>query len=130
MTADVTLTRRYNGETLKLQGTVKLVKPNFARIELRGDINRKLIRRMTATLTRNGETVQLEATLKNVKVGANLTPTDFKFAPPSDLSENPMVQVGTQSPDFTLPTLTGKQVSLERLRKGKKALLINFWFYR
>jgi outer membrane lipoprotein-sorting protein len=43
LTADLTLTRRHGGETIRLQGTVKLRKPNLARVELSGPFSRTIV---------------------------------------------------------------------------------------
>jgi peroxiredoxin len=37
--------------------------------------------------------------------------------------------VGQRAAEFTLPASGGGQVSLKELLKGRKAVLINFWFY-
>lgn len=40
-----------------------------------------------------------------------------------------LLPLGRQAPLFTLPTPTGGEISLSAALQGKKALLINFWFY-
>jgi hypothetical protein len=40
-----------------------------------------------------------------------------------------LLKVGTQAPKFSAQTPEGKKTSLDELRKGKKATLVNFWFY-
>jgi hypothetical protein len=40
-----------------------------------------------------------------------------------------LTPVGQSAPAFSLPSPTGKQVALSATLKGKKALLLNFWFY-
>jgi peroxiredoxin len=37
--------------------------------------------------------------------------------------------IGRPAPDFTLPTAEGKTVSLQEVCRGKKTVLVNFWFY-
>jgi hypothetical protein len=37
--------------------------------------------------------------------------------------------VGKRAPDFALPTLSGDTLDLSKAVTGKKAVLINFWFY-
>jgi tetratricopeptide (TPR) repeat protein len=37
--------------------------------------------------------------------------------------------IGKQAPDFDVPLLSGGQARLKELLKGKKALLVNFWYY-
>ena len=43
--------------------------------------------------------------------------------------EAKLVKVGKAAPKFNLPGLNGKLQSIEDLVAGKKALLVNFWFY-
>lgn len=40
-----------------------------------------------------------------------------------------MLAVGASAPTFTLPSPEGKQVELAQLMKGRKAVLVNFWYY-
>jgi len=59
--------------------------------------------------------------------------TDFKFKPTSEWQlREPMadklLRVGTKAPEFTLSTPDGKKVSLSEALKGKKGMLLNFWF--
>lgn len=96
-----------------------------------------LIHRMTVTMTSGSNTTVTEFSLPNLKVGADLTASAFAFKPPEEATEfNPnasmeagLLPVGKEAPNFTLPTPTGGRVSLTEALKGKKALLINFWFY-
>ena len=38
-----------------------------------------------------------------------------------------LVDIGTQAPDFTLPTPDGKQIHFYEFIKGKKCVLLDFW---
>jgi hypothetical protein len=40
-----------------------------------------------------------------------------------------LLKVGTKAPNFSLPNTAGKQQTLASLSKGKKATIVNFWFY-
>jgi outer membrane lipoprotein-sorting protein len=73
--------------------------------------------------------------LKNVKLNAPLTAEKFAYTPPADFTkpkgpEDSLLAVGQAAPDFALDQ-PGNQglYSLEQARKGKKAVLVNFWFY-
>lgn len=96
-----------------------------------------LIHRMTVTMTSGSNTMVIEFSLPNLKAGADLTASTFAFKPPEGATEfNPnapmeagLLPVGKEAPNFTLPTPAGGQVSLTNALKGKKALLVNFWFY-
>jgi hypothetical protein len=43
--------------------------------------------------------------------------------------EAKLLPAGKVAPDFNLPMLRGGQLSLTDARRGKKAVLVNFWFY-
>jgi peroxiredoxin/outer membrane lipoprotein-sorting protein len=72
--------------------------------------------------------------LTNVRLDVPLTPQQFAYVPPSDfrvspLQKEPLLPLGSKAPEFRLPAPRGGQMSLSGLRKGKKAVLVNFWFY-
>jgi outer membrane lipoprotein-sorting protein len=87
----------------------------------------------------NGRTATQTNTLSNIKLNVKKKAADFEFKPPAGakLFERPqendfeasLLPVGKPAPDFELPTPTGGRLSLSDARKGKKAVLINFWFY-
>ncbi|HEY0867770.1 MAG TPA: hypothetical protein VGE01_10340 [Fimbriimonas sp.] len=79
-----------------------------------------------------------------------LAEADFAWSPPADWSlldqgkseaKDPpgssgedeytakLLKVGTVAPDFKAKTTSGSTISLSAQRKGKKATLVNFWFY-
>lgn len=73
--------------------------------------------------------------LKNIKLNTPLTEKQFAYAPPADFTkprgpEESLLPVGQVAPDFNLDQ-PGNQglYSLDQARKGKKAVLVNFWFY-
>jgi hypothetical protein len=43
--------------------------------------------------------------------------------------EAKLLPAGKVAPDFNLPMPRGGQLSLTDARRGKKAVLVNFWFY-
>ena len=73
---------------------------------------------------------------RNVKIDRHFVPADFAWAPPKGVVDDTKIktdgpkplQVGEIAPDFDLPLVNGKSISLGDALKGKKALLINFWF--
>jgi thiol-disulfide isomerase/thioredoxin len=72
--------------------------------------------------------------LKNVRLNAPTTADQFAYTPPADFKErtdssSSLLAVGARAPDFRLPLPGGGEVSLASSRQGKKAVLINFWFY-
>jgi outer membrane lipoprotein-sorting protein len=78
-----------------------------------------------------------DATLRNVRTGVKLADADFQ--PPVGAVRTvtgprrtgpaiPRGPAGPPAPRFSAPTPTGGTVSLEETLKGKKAVLINFWF--
>jgi peroxiredoxin len=73
---------------------------------------------------------------RNVKIDRHFVPADFAWAPPEGAvdgtkteTDGPkLLQFGEIAPDFDLPLVNEKSISLGDALKGKKALLINFWF--
>lgn len=96
----------------------------------------KLVTRIALDIKQGDQTAKLSAALANVKVGAPLTNASFAFKPPktAKLYEEPdynakLVAVGTEAPKFSLPTPTGGHIALADALKGKKAVMVNFWFH-
>ncbi|MCS7080673.1 MAG: redoxin domain-containing protein [Chloracidobacterium sp.] len=96
----------------------------------------KLITRTALQMKLGDKTLTFGAVLTNVKVNEYLPDDSFAYAPPKeavlyDLSDpaGKLVPVGEKAYRFTVPTPTGERLSLEELSKGKKAVLVNFWFY-
>jgi outer membrane lipoprotein-sorting protein len=74
--------------------------------------------------------------LTNIRLNIALTARNFAFNPPktAKLYEPPnyeakLVPVGQEAPNFTLPSPAGGQIALSEALRGKKALIVNFWFY-
>ena len=73
---------------------------------------------------------------RNVQIDRHFSQADFAWAPPKgvvDITKNTTdgpkpPQVSEIAPDFNLPLINGKYIGLSDALKGKKALLINFWF--
>jgi hypothetical protein len=97
----------------------------------------KLIHRTTFVMSRKGEPVShVEYVFPSLEINKPLPPATFVFIPPQDSTvadtramDVQLIPVGKEAPNFTLPTPAGGQVALGELLRGKKALLINFWFY-
>jgi peroxiredoxin len=57
----------------------------------------------------------------------------FRFTPlPGQIGANELdrlLAIGAQAPEFTLPDAAGNSVSLVQARSGKRAVLVNFWYY-
>lgn len=57
----------------------------------------------------------------------------FRFSPSPGQFElvntDSMLPLGTKAPSFALPTASGKRVTLDDQRRGRKAVLVNFWYY-
>jgi thiol-disulfide isomerase/thioredoxin len=81
--------------------------------------------------------------LKKVKLNVPMTAALFAYTPPADFKNNTggpeaeqtrmaadLLKEGTVAPEFRLSTPEGSELSLTTARKGKKAVLINFWFCR
>lgn len=74
-----------------------------------------------------------EVKLSNVHVNVPYLVSSFRFVPGPGLKSTSissgMLSIGEPAPDFTLPTPDGKHLTLSALRRGKKATLVNFWYY-
>jgi outer membrane lipoprotein-sorting protein len=95
----------------------------------------------TLTTFKDGDaTFTTSIRLKNLQADVPIDDSTFQWTPPAtarlfvppttsaDL-EKKLVPVGKPAPDFNLPMPRGGQLSLSDARKGKKATLVNFWFY-
>jgi peroxiredoxin/outer membrane lipoprotein-sorting protein len=73
---------------------------------------------------------------KNIKVNIGLKPADFDWTPPKgvvDVATKPktpakFLEIGQVAPNFNVTLADGRKVTLDEALKGKKALLVNFWF--
>lgn len=73
---------------------------------------------------------------RNVRTDRQSGLADFAWTPPRGAVDatkikrdgSKLLQVGDVAPDFELPLTNGKQISLRAALKGKKGLLVNFWF--
>jgi outer membrane lipoprotein-sorting protein len=96
----------------------------------------KLITRAEIEIKQDKATAKLNAILTNVRTNQPLATASFAYTPPktAKLQEEPdyeskLVPVGKEAPKFSLPTATGSHVELAEALKGKKAVLVNFWFH-
>ena len=74
-----------------------------------------------------------EAALSNIRVNVPLAPPTFHFVPApgqraASLADS-LLPLGETAPTFTLPSPDDSQIALSKELQGKKATLINFWFY-
>ena len=88
------------------------------------------VTRMQTRLTRGGTPLSATATLSNI------TLTKVAVAPPKPVPpaadagpEDELLPVGTAAPRFAIPTPAGPPIALDAALKGRKAVLVNFWFY-
>ncbi len=96
----------------------------------------KLATRMETIFTQDDWKITLNAALKNVKVNAalpsapilNALPTGAALDEPQNDNKK-LLPVGSAAPRFALSAPTGGKIALEDALKGKKAVLVNFWFY-
>lgn len=73
---------------------------------------------------------------RNVRTDRDFVPADFAWTPPKGSIDGrkinrdgpKLLQVGDVAPDFALPLTNGKWLTLNEALKGKKGLLLNFWF--
>lgn len=73
------------------------------------------------------------AQIEQVKTRTSLRSKNFAFRPSPGArldtgAETRMLGLGEPGPDFSLSSSDGKLLTLESVRRGKKATLINFWY--
>jgi outer membrane lipoprotein-sorting protein len=95
----------------------------------------RLVRRAALAVPQGKQTTHLTAALSNVRTDLPLATASFAFQPPKTAQAaqesddaSKLIPVGKQAPQFSLPTPTGGHVALAEALKGKKAVLVNFWF--
>jgi peroxiredoxin len=79
------------------------------------------------------KTGMFEARLTNIRLDMPYSATSFHFVPAaaqqrSSISDG-MLSIGEKAPNFTLPSPEGTNLTLLSQRQGKKATLVNFWYY-
>lgn len=99
----------------------------------------KLATRLDLEIKQADQTVKLDAILKNVKVDASLADTAFAYELPKGATEykpptledmnKKLLAVNSVAPNFVLSSPNEGKVELAQILKGKKAVLVNFWFY-
>jgi outer membrane lipoprotein-sorting protein len=98
----------------------------------------KLVTRMAMQIQQGPQWAHYTATLDNVKIGEPIADAAFAYTPPAaaaagasaaDPYDAKLIPVGKDAPNFTVPTPSGGQVTLAEASRGKKATVVNFWFY-
>ena len=98
-----------------------------------------LVTRSVITSTMGSNSMLATTVFTDIRINPPLTVAEFQYTPPKTarLYKPPteqdetasLVPVGKAAPAFSLPTPAGSHVSLAVAGKGKKAILVNFWFY-
>ena len=86
---------------------------------------------------RQGQAGTVSIWLKNIRRNVPVPAERFAYSPQAGFEkfdpgagfEATLLPVGKEAPEFMLAQPGGGQLSLEQARKGKKAVLINFWFH-
>lgn len=101
---------------------------------------KKLIEGIAMERSMQGQTVKIEEFFTNVKVNTRLAASRFAFKPPAGFKpfemstpqsyDAKLLAVGAEAPAFELTKPDDKsKVSLAKMLEGRKAVLVNFWFY-
>lgn len=127
-------------------GTEKIDETTFEVLELKENSQtlrvyvspEKIIQRfrMTGDGTQDGQ----EIVLSNVQLDTELAAENFALPAGLEEAKAPgaegldalnakLLKVGAKAPAFNLATPTGGKLSLAQALKGKKAVLVNFWFF-
>jgi thiol-disulfide isomerase/thioredoxin/outer membrane lipoprotein-sorting protein len=99
----------------------------------------KLIQRFVMSVDAGGVKISQEMVLHNLQLDTELAAENFTLpaglteakAPGADglaALEAKLLKVGAKAPAFNLATPSGGKLSLAQALKGKKAVLVNFWF--
>jgi outer membrane lipoprotein-sorting protein len=86
------------------------------------------------SMTRGEMHATVKSWLTAHRLNVPLTAQQFAYTPAAGFNERKgpeasLLAVGKKAPDFELPVPGGGKLSLTAARDGKKAVLINFWFY-
>ncbi|MFT3880613.1 MAG: TlpA disulfide reductase family protein [Gemmatales bacterium] len=99
----------------------------------------KLVTRTSLQLKLGAQTLTFGTVLKNVKLNTEMPDSDFAYTPPTDAvfydpSEaarhtKDLLAVGNKAPRFSARTPSGNELTLDSSLKGKKGVLISFWYH-
>lgn len=83
-----------------------------------------------------GRTSTSEGRYVDLQVNPTLSVGDFSYSPPPTAHrytgpnyDDKLLKPGQAAPNFTVATSSGARVNLSSALAGKKALVLNFWFY-
>lgn len=93
----------------------------------------KILRRSVVRFGEGPGAAVFTCVISKVISPKHLRPSNFKYSPPDTAkldtgAESRMLALGDTGPDFSLPTLDGKQVKLAAALQANRATLINFWY--
>jgi outer membrane lipoprotein-sorting protein len=101
----------------------------------------KVIQRVVMSMEAGGQKAGQEIVLSNIQLDTELAAENFTLPAGLEEAKAPgggggnesleakLLKVGAKAPVFTLPALAGTNLSLAQALQGKKALILNFWFY-
>jgi len=96
----------------------------------------KVVTRATIEIKQEKQVYTLGAELTNLKLNAPVTAADIAFTVPKTASlykppdyNSKLIPVGKLAEKFDLVALKGDHITLDDAARGKKAVLVNFWFY-
>jgi outer membrane lipoprotein-sorting protein len=98
----------------------------------------KLVHRVVS-VPKDPAAASITAEITNVRSGGAVAEDAFAWTPPATAKlyapptladyEKKLIPVSMPAPSFDLPMPGGGRLSLESALQGKKAVLVNFWFY-
>lgn len=130
-----------------LKGTLQREGVRYQRLEVTGNAGKnrltlyispkKLVQGILFEQKNGDESMQMEEFLSNLKVGTKLPARLFAYTPPVGFKvyEQPdfnakLLAVGAEAPPFELSRPDDKsKFSLAKMLEGRKAVIVNFWFY-
>lgn len=98
-----------------------------------------IVRRIVNKAENNGRPLIIDTTISGFQANPPQAADLFAYTPAEGLKESsrdfplqpgefPLVKVGGEATDFSLPTPAGGKLSLRESMKGSRAMLLNFWF--
>lgn len=95
-----------------------------------------LVHRVEQQVKLGDQEMKASMALKNVRTNVKLNASLFRYTPPKTAKlyeppnfEKSLLAAGQPAPDFDLQRPGGGRLALSDAIKGKKATLVNFWFY-
>lgn len=113
--------------------TLKVRPAQMSSVEISMMVDAKTFLPVAERQTGNSPSLRI---VRDLKLDHDFKPQDFAWTPPAgakdmDAAARPsmFLAIGSVAPNFELTLPDGSKTDLDKLRREKKAVLLNFWFY-